>query len=78
MSASRAMRMPTPEVEAKSWKKQLNLISTLPRRLGRELMNHEELFSRLYDHLPKEFVLMRELIMSSLWRSPEHWELAHE
>jgi len=23
-------------------------------------------------------VLMRELILSSVWRAPEHWELAHE
>lgn len=43
-----------------------------------ELLNHEELFSKLYDRLPKEFFYMRELLLSSLWRSPEHWELAPE
>ena len=43
-----------------------------------EILSHGELFERLYDRLPKEFVLMRELILSSLWRSPEHWTLAPE
>ncbi len=44
----------------------------------RELAAHEELFGLLYDRLPKEFLFMRELIRSSLWRSPEHWGLAPE
>ncbi|MFN8575732.1 MAG: phosphoenolpyruvate carboxykinase (GTP) [Candidatus Sericytochromatia bacterium] len=43
-----------------------------------EVLSHEELFMKLYDKLPKEFTWMRELILSSLWRSPEKWELAHE
>lgn len=43
-----------------------------------ELLSHEELFTQLYDRLPKEFFFMRELLMSSLWRSPEHWGLASE
>ena len=43
-----------------------------------EVLSHEELFMKLYDKLPKEFIWMRELILSSLWRSPENWELAHE
>jgi phosphoenolpyruvate carboxykinase (GTP) len=43
-----------------------------------ELLSQQELFSKLYDKLPKEFIFMRELILSSLWRSPEHWELAQE
>ncbi|HET6266487.1 MAG TPA: phosphoenolpyruvate carboxykinase (GTP) [Acidobacteriota bacterium] len=43
-----------------------------------ELLSHEMLFSRLYDRLPKEFLFMRELILSSLWRSPKTWELAPE
>lgn len=41
-----------------------------------ELLSHEELFARIYDKLPKEFFFMRELLLSSLWRSPEHWGLA--
>ncbi|HEU0265331.1 MAG TPA: phosphoenolpyruvate carboxykinase (GTP) [Geobacterales bacterium] len=39
-----------------------------------EILSHEELFVKLYDRLPKEFLHIRELILSSLWRSPEHWE----
>ncbi|ABX03080.1 MAG TPA: phosphoenolpyruvate carboxykinase (GTP) [Herpetosiphon sp.] len=41
---------------------------------NKEILSHEELFIKLYDRLPKEFLSIRELILSSLWRSPEHWE----
>lgn len=37
-----------------------------------EVISHEELFVKMYDKLPKEFLHIRELILSSLWRSPEH------
>lgn len=40
-----------------------------------EILSHEELFIRLYDRLPKELLFIRDLTLSSLWRSPEHWEL---
>jgi len=43
-----------------------------------ELLSHEELFTRVYDRLPKELIFIRELLLSSLWRSPEHWRLAPE
>lgn len=43
-----------------------------------ELLSHEELFSKLYDRIPKEFLFMRELLLSSLWRSPELYTLAPE
>ncbi len=44
----------------------------------RELLSHEELFVKLYDRLPKELLFIRELILSSLWRSPERWGLSPE
>ncbi|HEX8552296.1 MAG TPA: phosphoenolpyruvate carboxykinase (GTP) [Abditibacteriaceae bacterium] len=40
-----------------------------------EILSHEELFIRLYDRLPKEMLSVRDLTLSSLWRSPEHWEI---
>ena len=43
-----------------------------------EILNHEELFIKLYDRLPKELLYQKELLLSALWRSPEHWELAAE
>jgi phosphoenolpyruvate carboxykinase (GTP) len=43
-----------------------------------ELLSHAELFERMYDKLPKEFIFMRELLLSSLWRSPEQWHLEAE
>lgn len=42
-----------------------------------ELLLHEELFVKLYDRLPKEFMFIRELILSSLWKAPAHWEQLH-
>ncbi|TNE73516.1 phosphoenolpyruvate carboxykinase (GTP) [bacterium] len=52
------------EIDAESWKK--------------EILSHEELFEKLYDKLPKEFFYMRELLLSSVWRSPNKWTLAAE
>lgn len=47
------------DVDREKWKK--------------ELLSHEELFEAIYDKLPKEFFLMKELLLSGLWRSPERW-----
>ena len=44
----------------------------------KELLSHEELFSRFYDKLPKEFIFMKELLLSALWRSPEQFGLQPE
>ncbi len=43
-----------------------------------ELLSHEALFIKLYDRLPKELLFIRELILSSLWRSPERWGMEPE
>lgn len=43
-----------------------------------ELLLHEQLFTQLYDKLPKEFIFMRGLLMSSLWRSPKVWGMTRE
>jgi phosphoenolpyruvate carboxykinase (GTP) len=40
-----------------------------------ELLAQEELFIRLHDRLPREMVAVRELTLSALWRSPDHWEM---
>jgi len=54
-------------------------LMTVDRELWKaEVLGHEELFSRLYDRLPKEFLFMRELLRSSLWRSPKQWGMAAE
>lgn len=43
-----------------------------------ELLSHEELFEKLYDRIPKEFLFMRQLLLSALWRSPEDYAMAPE
>lgn len=42
-----------------------------------ELLSHEELFARMYDKLPKEFIFMKELLLSALTRLHEHegWQV---
>jgi phosphoenolpyruvate carboxykinase (GTP) len=36
-----------------------------------EISMHDDLFFKLYDRLPKEMAFIRDLLVSSLWRSPE-------
>ena len=43
-----------------------------------EILLHEELFIKLYDRLPKEMVNVRDLILSSLWRTPKNWGPIYE
>ncbi|HMJ68456.1 MAG TPA: phosphoenolpyruvate carboxykinase (GTP) [Cyclobacteriaceae bacterium] len=60
-------------------KKQFDEIMVIDREQWKyELLSHAELFERMYDKLPKEFIFMRELLLSSLWRSPEKWSLEPE
>ena len=41
----------------------------------KEILSHDELFIRLNDRIPKEMLAIRDLTLSALWRSPEHWEM---
>ncbi len=41
----------------------------------KELLETDELFIRLYDRIPKEMIAIKDLMLSSMWRSPDHWEL---
>ena len=60
-------------------REQFDEIMTIDREgWKKEVLLHEELFERMYDKLPKEFTFMRELLLSSLWRSPEKWGVAPE
>ncbi|MCB9653333.1 MAG: phosphoenolpyruvate carboxykinase (GTP) [Deltaproteobacteria bacterium] len=43
-----------------------------------EANDHEVLFDKFFDRLPKEFTFEREMLKSRLWRSPKVWELAHD
>jgi len=40
-----------------------------------ELLECEDLFMKLHDRLPTEMRSIRDLVTSSLWRSPDHWEM---
>jgi phosphoenolpyruvate carboxykinase (GTP) len=70
-----------PRYEDMEWKgldvsrEAFNQLMSIDRDVWKdEILSHEELFIKMYDRLPKEFEYIRELILSSLWRSPEHWE----
>lgn len=62
-----------PEMTPEKFEKLMSLSS---KELKAEILSHEELFSKLYDKLPREFIFMRELIHSALSRSPEIWKPA--
>jgi phosphoenolpyruvate carboxykinase (GTP) len=56
----------------------LDLMSVDREQWKQEMLDHDELFIKVYDRLPKELIFIRELILSALWRSPEQWALAPE
>lgn len=60
-------------------KEQFEDVMSVDREVWKqELLGHEELFEKGYDRLPKEFLAMRDLLLSALWRSPETWKLEPE
>ncbi|MBX0330625.1 phosphoenolpyruvate carboxykinase (GTP) [Oscillochloris sp. ZM17-4] len=60
-------------------KEQFNKIMSIDiKEWQQEVLLHEELFIKLYDRLPKELINVRDLILSSLWRTPEGWGSNHE
>jgi phosphoenolpyruvate carboxykinase (GTP) len=60
-------------------REQFHEVMTIDREeWKREVYGHEQLLEMLWDKLPKEFTHMRELLLSSLWRSPVRWKLASE
>ena len=71
-----------PRYEDLNWegldfpKERFNELMSVDRNLwSNEILSHEELFTKLYDRLPKELIFIKELMLSSLWCAPEHWEL---
>jgi phosphoenolpyruvate carboxykinase (GTP) len=71
-----------PQYEDIDWsgldftKQQFDQIMQVDREQWKvELLSHAELFERMYDRMPKEFIFLRELLLSSLWRSPEKWSV---
>ena len=42
----------------------------------KELLETDELFIKLYDRIPKEMMAIKALMLSGMWRSPDHWEMA--
>ncbi len=74
-----------PKYEDLDWsginfsKEEFGKLMLIDRELWKqEIASHEDLFMKLYDKLPKEFTWIRELITSSLWRSPAQFSLASE
>jgi phosphoenolpyruvate carboxykinase (GTP) len=69
-----------PRYEEMDWqglsftREQFNQLMTIDTRLWKnEVLQHEEFFDSIYDKLPKELFWIRQLLLSSLWRSGEKW-----
>jgi phosphoenolpyruvate carboxykinase (GTP) len=67
-----------PRYEDMDWRgldfsrEQFEQVMKIDRELWlKEIAQHDDLFYKLYDRLPKEMTFMRELLVSNLWRSPE-------
>ena len=44
----------------------------------KELLQHEDLFIRLYDRIPKEMLAIKDLTLSAMWRTPDNWEMTSD
>jgi phosphoenolpyruvate carboxykinase (GTP) len=69
-----------PRYEEMDWEgmkfthEQFNDLMTIDTNLYKaEVLQHEEFFDRVYDKLPKELFFIRQLLLSSLWRSGDKW-----
>lgn len=67
-----------PKYEDLDWRgldfsrEQFDAVMSIDRDMWvKEISMHDDLFFKLYDRLPKEMAFIRELLVSSLWRSPE-------
>jgi phosphoenolpyruvate carboxykinase (GTP) len=67
-----------PKYEHMDWRgldftpEQFEKVMRIDRDLWlQEIAQHDDLFYKLYDRLPKEMTFMRELLVSNLWRSKE-------
>ena len=67
-----------PKYEDLDWRgldftrEQFDAVMNIDRDMWlKEISMHDELFFKLYDRLPKEMTFIRELLVSSLWRSAE-------
>jgi phosphoenolpyruvate carboxykinase (GTP) len=48
-----------------------NVMTTNRDEWVAELASHDELFFKLFKHLPGEFPAIRDLLLASFWRKPE-------
>ena len=67
-----------PKYEDLDWRgldftcEQFDAVMNIDRDMWiKEISMHDDLFFKLYDRLPKEMTFIRELLVSSLWRSAE-------
>lgn len=57
-------------------REQYNKIMTIhTEEWKKELMDHQRMFEEMYDKIPNEIPLMRELLLASLWRAPKEWKV---
>jgi phosphoenolpyruvate carboxykinase (GTP) len=67
-----------PQYEDLDWRgidfsrEQFNAVMSIDKDIWlKEIANHDDLFFKLYDRLPKEMPFIRELLVAALWRTKE-------